>query len=99
MVASQNGDHRNGHVLVESQQTQLDSDSEMPEAPSKSRVYRVRLFFSSRSFPLQRSFRAQPQLINGTHVMSRVLTQKQKINRLIKSVGKELARGDDSLTL
>lgn len=38
MVASQNGEHQNGHVSVESQQTRLnpDIDNETNEATSKS---------------------------------------------------------------
>lgn len=45
MVSAQNGD-RNGHVLVENQQTRLNDDNETPEATSKSRVYRTIVFFS-----------------------------------------------------
>lgn len=41
MVSAQNGDHLNGHVLVESQQTRLDPDNETHEATSKSKVYRI----------------------------------------------------------
>lgn len=52
MVSSpaQNGDHRNGHVLVENQQTRLNPDNETHEtneATSKSKVYRAHFEFSS----------------------------------------------------
>jgi hypothetical protein len=43
MVSAQNGD-RNGHVLVENQQTRLNADNEAHEATSKSKVYRRILF-------------------------------------------------------
>jgi hypothetical protein len=43
MVTSQNGDHRNGHVLVENQQTRLEADNEAHEATSKSKSYRAHI--------------------------------------------------------
>lgn len=43
MVSSQNGDHRNGHVLAENQQTRLDADNGAHEPPSKSKVYRTHI--------------------------------------------------------
>jgi hypothetical protein len=43
MVSAQNGDHRNGHVLVENQQTRLNPDNETHEATSKSKDYRINI--------------------------------------------------------
>lgn len=39
MVAQQNGDRHNGHVLLADQQTRLEPDSEVQEPASKSKVY------------------------------------------------------------
>lgn len=50
MVSAQNGDHQNGHVLVENQQTRLNPDNETHEvfeAARKSKVYRAHFDFSS----------------------------------------------------
>lgn len=70
MVASQNGEHRNGHVLVENQQTRLNADSEVPEETSKSKVYRDR-FLSRARFDYKEASPVliQSQMNYGTHVI------------------------------
>lgn len=74
MVSSRNGDHRNGHVLVENQQTRLEADSEASEATSKSKVYRTHFFHFSSFWIYERQFvtRSLRKWVMRAHAMSRV---------------------------